>query len=78
MGAHLPETLAAMVSDLGLYLDTATTEAPCGAATCHRLGLRLHGTALIATGVQGRKLPPAASLALHLDRIAGGRRHGPV
>jgi hypothetical protein len=28
MGAHLPETLAAIVSDLGLYLDTATTEAP--------------------------------------------------
>ena len=28
MGAHLPETLAAIVSDLGLYLDTTTTEAP--------------------------------------------------
>jgi len=28
VGAHLPETLAAIVSDLGLYLDTATTEAP--------------------------------------------------
>ena len=27
-GAHLPETLAALVSDLGIYLDTATTEAP--------------------------------------------------
>ena len=28
MGAHLAETLAAIVSDLGLYLDTVTTEAP--------------------------------------------------
>src|SRR5665647_1355439 len=27
-GAHLPETLSAIVSDLGIYLDTATTEAP--------------------------------------------------